>query len=285
MANLTTIILTYNEELNIEECIKSILQISERIIVVDSFSNDKTVEIAKKLGVEVYQNEFINQAKQFKYGLNIAKIRTQWVLRIDADERLTNNSAKEIGELCNKNLNTDINGIVVRFEVNFLGRKLKHGGIYPFKKLIVFKYGLGEIEDRNMDEHIFLLKGRAVEVINDSLHCDYKDLSAWIEKHNKYSSREVIDYFESFSSRETGKGLDKGARLKRFIKFNVYYKLPMGIRSYLYYMYRYYYKMGFLDGKEGEIFAFLQAYWYRYLVDAKIYEKNKKNSETKLHNS
>jgi glycosyltransferase involved in cell wall biosynthesis len=277
MADLTTIILTYNEELNIEECITSVKDISKRIIVVDSFSSDNTVQIAKEHGAEVFQNKFINHSKQFKYGLEVADVQTQWVLRIDADERLTKESANEIENLCAENKDTDINGIIVRFEVNFLGKKLRHGGIYPFKKLLVFKYGIGDIEDRNMDEHIFLKKGKAVELKNDSLHYDYKDLTFWIEKHNKYSSKEVQDYFISLSKEEELEKLDRSAKIKRIIKYKVYYKLPMGIRALTYFGYRYFLKLGFLDGKEGLIFAVLQAFWYRFLVDAKIYEHNKSN--------
>lgn len=273
MANLTTIILTYNEESNITECINSIKNISKRIIVIDSYSIDATVEIAKELGAEVYQHKFINQAKQFIFGLETMNIQTKWVFRIDADERLTINSSKEIEKLCNDNENTDINGIIVRFEVEFLGKKLRHGGIYPFRKLSIFKYGFGKMEDRNMDEHIVLISGRSIELKNDSIHKDYKDLTTWVDKHNKYSSREVRDYIDSEEINKDFSNLDTKAKIKRFIKFNVYYKLPMGLRSFFYYVYRYYFKLGFLDGKEGKIFAFLQAYWYRYLVDAKIYEE------------
>ncbi|MEH6993693.1 glycosyltransferase family 2 protein [Neobacillus drentensis] len=275
MSNLTTIILTHNEELNIEECIKSVMRISQRIVVIDSFSNDKTVEIARKMGAEVFQNKWINYAKQFKYGLERACIETKWVFRLDADERLTKESSIELERLCNENEDTDVNGIIVRFEVNFLGRKLRHGGIYPFKKLLVFKYGYGDIEDRNMDEHIVLTEGRTVELENDSLHYDYKDLNFWIDKHNKYSSREVQDYLESLSEKNDGPKLDKSAKIKRIIKFKIYYKLPIGLRALLYFVYRYFIKLGFLDGKEGLIFAVLQAFWYRFLVDSKIFEYNK----------
>lgn len=274
MADLTTIILTYNEEKNIKQCIESIQKIVKRIVVVGSFSTDKTVEIAKSLGAEVYQNKWENYAKQYQYGINIANINTQWILRLDADERLTPESAEEIEMLCNKNQNTDINGIIVRFTVTFMGKDLKHGGIYPFKKLLIYKNGKGYIENRNMDEHIILTEGKCVELRNDSLHHDFKDLSFWIDKHNKYSSREVKDYFENISKPEKGIKLNKSAKIKRFIKFKIYYKLPLGTRAHLYYIYRYYFKLGFLDGKEGKIFAFLQAYWYRFLVDAKIYEQN-----------
>lgn len=279
MLDLTAIILTYNEEKNIEHCINSIKGIAKRIVVIDSFSTDKTVELAEQLGAEVFQHEFVNQAKQYIYGVEVADIKTKWIFRIDADERLTVESAKEIEQICNKNENTDVNGIVVRFKVNFMGKELRHGGIYPFRKLLIYKNGKAYMEDRNMDEHIVLAEGRSVELKKDSLHCDYKDLSAWIDKHNKYASREVEDYYKSLKCKENSVKLNKSAKIKRFIKFGVYYKLPMGMRAYLYYIYRYYFKLGFLDGKEGKIFAFMQAYWYRYLIDAKIYEKEKEKND------
>lgn len=273
MLDLTAIILTFNEEKNIVHCIQSIQTIAKRIVVVDSYSTDNTVALAKELGAEVYQHEWINYAKQYMHGIKIADIQTKWIFRIDADERLTLESAAEIEKVCRENENTDVNGIVVRFKVNFMGKDLQHGGIYPFKKLLVYKNGKGDIEDRSMDEHIILSEGKSVELKNDSLHYDYKDLSQWIDKHNKYASRETEDYFRSLQSKEDRAKLDRTAKIKRFIKFGVYYKLPMGFRAHLYYIYRYYFQFGFLDGKEGKIFAFMQAYWYRYLVDAKIYER------------
>ena len=275
MADLTTIILTFNEEKNIANSINSVKNLSKRIVVVDSYSTDKTVEIAKSLGVEVIQHPFENQAKQFIYAIDYLTINTQWIMRLDADEMISIDAVKEIEDICLTNKNTDINGIVVRFEVNFLGKKLRHGGIYPFRKMIVYKKDKGYMEDRAMDEHIVLKEGKSIELKHDSYHRDYKDLNAWIDKHNKYSSREVKDYF--LNTNLESKQLNKSAKIKRFIKFNIYYKLPLGTRAHLYYLYRYYFKMGFLDGKEGKIIAFMQAYWYRFLVDAKIFEKKNNN--------
>lgn len=275
MADLTTIILTFDEEKNIANAINSVKNLSKRIVVVDSYSTDKTVEIAESLGAEVIQHPFENQAKQFIYAINNLTINTQWIMRLDADEMISNDAAREIEDICLINKNTDINGIVVRFEVNFLGKKLRHGGIYPFRKMIVYKKDKGYMEDRAMDEHIVLKEGKSIELKHDSYHRDYKDLNAWIDKHNKYSSREVKDYF--LNTNLENEKLNKSAKIKRFIKFNIYYKLPLGTRAHLYYLYRYYFKMGFLDGKEGKIFAFMQAYWYRFLVDAKIFEKKNIN--------
>lgn len=280
MADITAIILTLNEEKNIEECIRSIQPVVKRIIVVDSFSTDRTVEIAKEMGAEVLQNKWVNHSTQFSYGLENANAQTKWILRIDADERLTEKSADELEHLTAKHAEDDINGIIIRFEVSFMGKPLRHGGIYPIKVLRVFKTGKAHIEMRNMDEHMILNEGKAIEMKTDCLHQDFKSLYEWIDKHNKYSGQEVLDYFNRQESQE-GAALSKGARFKRFVKFKIYYKLPMGMRAHLYYWYRYYFKLGFLDGKEGKIFAFLQAYWYRFLVDAKIFEQKKMKKESK----
>ena len=283
MADITAVILTKNEEVNIEKCIRSIQPIVKRIIVVDSGSTDETVSKAKACGAEVLVNELTPflYAKQFLYGLEHGNITTKWVFRFDADEELTKESAAEIETLCNENEDTDVNGIVVRFEVNFMGRAIRHGGVYPFRKLLLFKNGKGTIEDRFMDEHCIIFEGRTVEVQHDSLHHDDKGLTEWIDKHNKYSTREMQDYFNTLKSSEaTGvRSLDAKARFKRFLRWRVYYRYPAGFRAWAYYFYRYYVRLGFLDGREGKIFCFMQAYWYRFLVDAKIYEsKRKKDS-------
>lgn len=280
MADLTAIILTLNEEKNIGNCIESLNGLAKRIVVVDSGSTDNTVSIAKHLGAEVLFHPWENYSKQYNWGEKEAKVTTKWIFRIDADESLTNKSAEEIENLCNENMDTQVNGIVVRFKVTFLGKDLKHGGIYPFKKLLIYKAGLGYMENRNMDEHIVLTEGKCVEVKNDSKHHDFKSLSEWVDKHNKYSSREVLDYYNDFEkNKQEINQLNFKARLKRKLKYEVYYKLPIGTRAHLYYFYRYYLKLGFLDGKEGKIFAFMQAYWYRYLVDAKIYEQENSRTE------
>lgn len=275
MADITAIILTRNEKDFIEDCISSIEPIVSRIVVVDSFSEDNTVELAKKAGAEVYQHEFYNYSKQYKYAVNIANVKTKWILRIDADERLTAESAEELNKLCNENENTNITGIVLRFYNMFLGKPMYHGGMYPWKKLSVYKAGFGDIEDRNMDEHIILSNGTTIEAKKDSAHLAFRGLTFFTNKCNWYSTREAMDYFEQ-------KNVDsKNSSLKTRLKMSVYYKLPLGFRSWAYYFYRYYLRLGFLDGKEGKIFAFLHAYWYRFLVDAKIYEHEKLGEEFK----
>lgn len=272
-ADITAIILTKNEEVNIEDCIRSIRNTVKRIVVIDSYSTDKTVELAQQLGAETYQHSFENYAKQYMYGVEAAKADTVWTLRIDADERLTSNSAAELEKLCNDNVNTEVTGIVLRFKKNFLGKDLYHGGVYPWKKMNCYKTKYGKIENRNMDEHIVLSEGKTIEMKNDCLHYDFKNLAYFVSKHNWYSSRETADYYEAIEKKKEKVDLD----FKTWFKMNVYYRLPLGMRAHFYYICRYYFQAGFLDGREGRIYAFLQAYWYRFLVDAKIYECNKLN--------
>ena len=274
MQDITVIILTYNEEKNIRDCINSVRNIAKRIVVVDSFSEDTTVEIAKELGADVYQNKWINYAKQYQYGIDNSKPTTKWIFRLDADERLTPSANEELNELLTLHNNDDVNGIIVRLEVTFLGKKLRHGGIYPFRKLLIYKNGFGQIEDKEMDEHIVLSSGKTIFMKSDCQHLDYKDIYSWIDKHNKYSNREVKDYFNHFDA--SIKDMDKIARSRAKQKYGLYYKLPLFIRAKLYYWYRLFIKGAWLDGREGRIFAFLQAYWYRFLVDVKIFEHNKR---------
>lgn len=274
MADLTVIILTMNEENNIENCINSIKRISNRVVVVDSGSKDKTVEKAKKLGADVYYNNFINYSTQFNWGLDNTGINTKWVLRLDADEVITPELATEMCIAMNKHINDNVNGMVLRLRKFFLGRRLSHGGTYPFKKLMLFKYGIGRIEDRNMDEHTILSSGKTIELRNDALHYDFKDITHYIKKHNWYSTREVKDYIAD-NVKKSIKSLDSGQIKNRRMQKKTYYKLPKFFRAFALFIYRYIFQFGFLDGKEGFVFHILNTFWYRFLVDVKIYEFEK----------
>ena len=274
MNDITAIILTKNEELNIRRCIESITGLADRIVVVDSGSTDKTIEIARELGAEIYQHEpFEHYARQFNWALDHVIIKTRWIYRIDADEVVTPELKTEIIKACQDHQDDDVNGLVMRFKVYFLGRFLVHGGIYPFYNLTIFKNGLGRYEDRAMGEHVVLSKGRTIDLQNDCLHYDYKDLTTWINKHNWYATREVNDYFETLANRQAVTSLYHEAQKTKKLRDDFYYKLPKFLRAKLYYWYRYYFKLGFLDGQAGKVHAFLQAYWYRFLIDAKIMEQ------------
>lgn len=282
MNNITAIILTKNEEVNIVRCINSVKSYVDRIVVVDSGSTDKTVELAINLGADIYYNSpFTNYATQFNWAIDNVDIRTKWVYRIDADEFVTPELGEEIVTACRTHADDDVNGFVMRFKIFFMGRFLTHGGMYPFYNLTVFKYGFGRYEERAMGEHIILTEGRTIDLKNDCLHYDFKSLDAWISKHNWYATREVADYFMVRTKGQVDANmLYHEARKTSKLRDEIYYKLPKFLRAKFYFWYRYYIKLGFLDGEAGYVHAFLQAYWYRFLVDAKILEKEIKGKKS-----
>lgn len=275
MADLTAVILTMNENKNIKDCINSIKGLASRIIVVDSGSTDNTVEIAKSLGADVYFHEFEHYATQFNWALDNTNITTKWVLRLDADERLTDKLCEEAVQAINQHENDNVNGMVIKLRVYFLDRWIKHGGIYPFRKLMLFKYSIGRLENRKKDAHTILLSGTAIELKEDALHYDFKNINSWTNKHNWYATREMQDFYEIEGDETNVTMANENIMKRRKLKKNVYYRAPIFYRAHLYFIYRYIFRLGFLDGKEGKIFHFLQAYWYRFLVDAKIYEHAK----------
>ncbi len=269
---ISVIILTYNEEIHIERLLKNIGDWADEIFIVDSFSTDKTLEIAKKYGCKIFQHKFENQAQQFNWALDNLDIKNDWILRLDADEYLTLELKEEISIVLNNITMSDVvNGFYIKRRVYFMGRWIKHGGYYPTWILRLFKKGKARSEQRKMDEHIVLSEGpkgkqssyganKAGKLKNDFIDDNKKDLTFWIEKHNNYSSREAADVFAG----NYGRGWKK-----------YYYRLPLFFRVCMYFCYRYFLRLGFLDGKEGLIFHFLQGFWYRFLVDAKLYEKSK----------
>lgn len=278
MADLTVIILTKNEEKNIEKCLRSLKNLSKRIVLVDSYSTDQTASLARQLGAEVVEHPFESHAEQFNWALENLSIATEWVMRLDADEELLPELVSELEELL-PSLGDAVNGVILRRRVYFMGRWLKHGGKYPELLLRVFRRGCGRSEMRQMDEHLVLLSGTAVTSRNDFLDNNQKCLEWWTAKHNWYSDKEVLDHLQS-QSHDDESAVDAGssskqAKIKRIVKQKGYYRLPPFFRAHLYFIYRYYFRLGFLDGKEGKIYTFLQAYWYRFLVDAKLYEYEK----------
>lgn len=284
LVDLTVVILTKNEENNLKKCIESFKGIVKRFVIVDSYSTDATKVLCEELGksenISFYENRFIDHATQFNWGLKNTDISTKWTMRMDADEELTAELANEIQKKLSI-LEENIKGIILKRRVYFMGRWIKHGGKYPELLLRIFRTGYAACEQKLMDEHIVLSEGDTTTFKYDIIDNNTKDLEWWTHKHNWYSNREVLDYQQKVLSGNKTDELvyysqNKGqAARKRFIKNMGYYKLPLFLRARIYYIYRYYFRFGFLDGKEGRIYHFLQAYWYRFLVDAKIYECEK----------
>jgi glycosyltransferase involved in cell wall biosynthesis len=284
---ITAIVLTFNEEKNIVECLESVKDLCDEIIIVDSGSSDRTLEMAKQYTDKIYSHPFENQAKQFNWALENLPIKTEWVMRLDADEFVTQELKDELINTI-PNLDKEIAGLYVKRRVYFLDKWIKRGGYYPTWLLRIWRYGKGYCEERWMDEHIKITEGKVHFLKNDIIDNNKKNLHWWIGKHNSYATREAIDIlnlkykFIKYDNVEP-KLFGTQEQRKRWLKENFYAKMPLIIRPFLYFIYRYFLKFGFLDGIEGLIWHFLQGLWYRLLVDAKIYDierRAKKENKT-----
>ncbi len=278
MADVTFIILTKNEAQNLPDCLASIRGFAARAVVVDSGSEDDTCEIARRMGAEVLVHPFENYARQFNWALDNANIATRWTFRLDADERLTPALIAELEALMASHENDDVNGVTMEAWLYFMGRKIRHG-CRNKRKLMLFRTGVGRIEDRRMDEHTVLARGRSVSCRERFIHYDFKDMTHWIAKMNWYATREMQDYVEFADGKAAGLGRGGDAAISgtRRMKFGLYYRLPMFFRSWLLFVYFYVFRLGFLDGKEGFVYNYMYHRWYRALVDAKILEQRKFN--------
>ena len=278
LLDITVIILTYNEEAHIRRCIENARSFAKQIFIVDCYSTDRTVKIAKELGAEVHQNKWENNyAKQFNWALDNLPIQTEWIMRLDADEYLIDELITELQAKLPV-LDMGITGIVLPLKRVFMNRHMKRG-VGKIFLLRIFKYGVGRCELRWMDEHISLNQGRQVIFEHEFADHNLNHLGWWTSKHNGYSIREAIDLLDAElgllstgDTEQTVMGEQALAKRKKKLK---YAKAPLFWRSLAYFLYRYFLKFGFLDGKEGFLWHFLQGWWYRTLVDAKIYEIKK----------
>ena len=278
MADLTAIVLTKNEQQNIRACIESVQGFAARVVVVDSGSTDDTVEIAKSLGADVYEHEFSYYAAQFNWGIAHTGIETEWILRLDADERFTPALCRECEALLKGADAAGQNGIAMEADFYFLGRLMKHG-LANKRKIMIFRRDLGQIEDRKRDAHTVLFDGGYAEARGRFLHDDFKDLNSYIARYNWYTIRELQDYLAFKNGASTEANTEKRLQKHRKRKFSFYYRAPRFLRCFLWFCYNYYFRLGFLDGREGYIYHWLECYWYRFLVDAKIVEQEKTGAE------
>ena len=278
MINATAIIMTKNEEKNIVDCLKSMEGFAKRCVVIDCGSTDRTVELAKENGADVYFHEFEYYAKQFNWGIDNCDIDTEWIIRLDADERFPAELNAEIEQLIEKNKDKPMNGITIEADFFFLDRCMKHGPRNK-RKMMLFKRSCGRIEDRRRDAHSVISEGYSESTKGRFLHYDFKNLDNYIKRYNWYATREMQDYIDYTHGSSTEIKTDKAIQQQRKKKFGFYYKMPKYLRAWMWFIYNYVFRFGFLDGKEGLVFCFLECYWYRLLVDAKIFEYEKCGGE------
>lgn len=274
MLDLTVIILTFNEEIHIKRVLDNVTPLAKEVVIVDSFSTDKTLDIAREYpNVRILQHVWENNhAKQFNWGLKEADIKTEWILRLDADEYLEEGLIEKMkSEL--PHLPERISAINLRLRHKFMGKFLK-GGTGKIYLTRLFRNGKAKSEERLMDEHIQVLEGETATWKETFVDDNLNDLTWWTAKHNGYATREAMAMMM-----EEGNPGSASSKKKGF-----YSRLPLFWRSFAYFLYRYFLRGGFLEGKAGFMWCFLQGWWYRTLVDAKIEEQRARRNEVPLVN-
>jgi glycosyltransferase involved in cell wall biosynthesis len=269
---LTVIILAQDEARHIVRCIESIRPVASRIIVVDSGSGDDTRELAAAAGAEVVEHPWTNYAQQFNWAIDNFAIAGGWTMRLDADEVVDPVLLDRIRQfIAATPADSDIAGATVDRAIHFLGRKIRWGGMYPTKVIRVWRAGRGRVENRWMDEHV-VVQGQVAHLDGEIADINLNSIGWWTAKHNNYATREAIDQLTLDSQAPISGEMGSQARRKRWLKDNFYARLPLGLRPVLYFTYRYFILLGFLDGWQGLAFHGLQGFWYRFLVDVKIAE-------------
>lgn len=276
MTTVAVIILTKDEALHIERALASVAPFATQVFVIDSGSADATVALAEAAGATVLSHPWSNYARQFQWALETAPITADWVMRLDADEVVEADLAREIVETL-PSLSAWVTGVNVRRRLVFMGRWIRRGGRYPVTLLRLWRRDSARIEPRWMDEHMVLLKGEAVTLRGGLVDENLNDLSFWVAKHNGYATREAIDRMIARHDLVPAaeiveiRGASRAAG-KRWLKERLYNRLPIWLGPVCYFLYRYVCQLGFLDGRAGLIYHALQGGWYRFLVEAKVVE-------------
>lgn len=275
MLDITCIILTYNEALHIERCIRSVQRVCRQVLVVDSFSTDDTCQIAESLGAKVVQHKYEYQAKQFNWAIDNLNIDTEWIWRVDADE-IIEDGLVEIAKKELATLPADVNGIYVNKKIVFMNRPLLHGGWYPAQQIKIVRTGHGRSEDKLMDEHLVVTDGKTISWDGDQTDWNLKPLDWWWEKHRGYAKREAMMQYQIKNQKKNdiveeveGKLFGTNAEFKRYMK-NLYGHCPRFLRAVVYFISRYFFMRGFLDGYAGWYWHTRQGLMYRWMVDQEI---------------
>jgi glycosyltransferase involved in cell wall biosynthesis len=282
---ISVIVPVKNEALNIVDCLASVAWADE-VWVVDSDSTDDTIALAELHGAKVVQFDWqVGGLKKKNWALENLDFAHEWILLLDADERVTSELEAEIRHLWGQGEKAD--GYYVNRKLIFLGRWIRHCGWYPSWNLRLFKHRMGRYEqlktqdiqhtgDVEVHEHV-ILSGRAAYLENDLLHEDFKSIYHFVERHNRYSTWDARVYF-NLANNAAGDDVIKSAFLgapverKRFIK-HWWARLPA--RPLLRFIWMYVIKRGFLDGRAGLLFCALMM-MHETVISAKLYEQQLK---------
>jgi glycosyltransferase involved in cell wall biosynthesis len=273
----TVIVLSFNSEDTLGATLEQARLVSDEIFVVDSFSKDRTIEIARASDAEVVQHLFEHYGAQRNWAIDSLPITRAWQLHLDADEVMDPKLVQAIQSLPEE---PEHSGYFIARYVRFLGRVLRHGGMSPTWHMRLFRSGIGQCEARKYDQHFFLKSGTSGRLTGEIIDDIRMPLSEWTARHNRWADGEVAEQLAGATDgRIKPNAYGNPVERKRFLRQR-YNRLPLFVRPFALFLYRYIFRLGFLDGVEGFIFWVLQTFWFRFLVDAKIWEKRRLSQET-----
>ena len=273
---ISVIVLTFNEEANIAACLQSVTEWASEVWVVDSGSTDRTLEIAQQYTDKIFVHEFVNYAAQRNWAQTNLPFRYEWVLHLDADERITTELYKAIQQFFLSSQHKQYNGAIFSRRTMFMGRWIKHGGHYPVYHTRLFRRDKGHCEERLYDQH-FVVEQPVKKLDGDLIDILTSDLDTWSRRHIRWAGLEAAEnthtgpQVDQVIARFSGNPIER----RRWLRTKLFGRVPLFARAFGYFFYRYVLRRGFLDGTEGLIFHFLQACWFRFYVDAKIWEMRK----------
>ena len=267
-----------NEERLLPRAIASAQKLGVDVFVLDSGSTDRSAEIAKSLGCHVHVGLWSSFGEKINWGLNNLPFKTTWVMRLDADEYLTEKFIEQIGHTL-QSMDNSVDGLIINRRVIFLGRWLRFGGMHPLEHLRISRVGRATYENRLMDEHVYV-PGVSLKVPLDICDEESRGLVNWSRKHVSYAETECYIHHNALANAKTWKTLSGSPRWRRFLKEELYVRTPLFVRPFVFFCYRYILQLGFLDGRAGFIYHTLNAFWYRFLIDALIFEAKLTNGES-----
>jgi glycosyltransferase involved in cell wall biosynthesis len=271
----SVVILTFNSAASLRATLESVRHLSDDIHVVDSGSLDQTLEIAGSFGASIHHHPFENYGKQRNWSIAHLSFQHDWQLHLDADERLTDELRLEILALSD---DSPYGGYLIPRYLRFLRRTLKYN-LAPTWHLRLFRTGQGRCEDREYDQH-FLCVGKTTQLRGHMIDDIQMSLSEWTYRHNRWADAEVRELLakEKEGRVKPNRNGDLIER-KRYWKDN-YERCPLFLRVIVLFFFRYFLKGGFLDGTQGLIFCVLQTLWFRFLVDAKLWEIKRRPADS-----
>ncbi|MBL7774674.1 MAG: glycosyltransferase family 2 protein [Saprospiraceae bacterium] len=271
---VSAIILCFNEEKNLPDCLASIREWIDDLVVIDSGSTDQSVAIARAAGARVFEHPFENYSRQRNWALQHIELPHEWVLHLDADHRVLPDLRQTLEHIFSKTIDPAIDGFMVSRRTIFLGKWIRFGGHYPVYHTVLFRKHRGYCEDKLYDQH-FKVAGKTQKLQGDILDIVTESLDTFTRRHNHWAALEAGALTQQHTPEKLrlvqARLFGSPVQRRRFFK-SLYEGFPLFVRPALYFLYRYFLRLGFLDGRRGLIFHVLQGFWFRFLIDAKVYE-------------